>query len=226
MPGLDIAFATRPANTVAGDYYDVFYRAASTPTAVERRLLLVVADVAGKSVPAALLMSTFQASLQTLSSMRSSLAELTAGLNSYACAHSLGGLRFTTAFVGELDPVTRELSYICAGHNAPVLRRVNGGVDRLTEGGLPFGISTDAPYDLGRTQLGRGDLLVIFTDGLVEAVNERGEEFGEGRLLEMLNTVPGESAAETQRFIMQSVDAFVSTARQHDDITCLILRVL
>jgi serine phosphatase RsbU (regulator of sigma subunit) len=225
VSGADIAFATRPANTVAGDYYDVFYRGADSAN-VERRLLLVVADVAGKSVPAALLMATFQASLQTLSAAHTSLAELADGLNRYACAHSLGGLRFTTAFVGEFDPATRAFSYICAGHNAPVLRRVNGGVERLTEGGLPFGIQNDAAYELGHTKLGRGDLLVIFTDGLVEAVNLAGEEYGEARLLEMLDTVPGESASETQRFVMQSVDAFVGATRQHDDITCLILRAV
>jgi len=226
VPGADIAFATRPANTVAGDYYDVFYRAADAAAPDDPRLLLVVADVAGKSVPAALLMATFQASLQTLSAARTSLAELVAGLNRYACAHSLGGLRFTTAFIAELDPATRALSYICAGHNAPVLRSVTGGVERLDAGGLPFGIDTQAPYELGRAQLSRGDLLMIFTDGLVEAINQKGEEYGEGRLLEMLNTVPGESAAETQRFIMQSVDAFVGATRQHDDITCLILRAV
>jgi len=226
VPGADIAFATRPANTVAGDYYDVFFRAADSAAPGDPRLLLVVADVAGKSVPAALLMATFQASLQTLSAAHTSLAELVAGLNRYACAHSLGGLRFTTAFIAELDPATRALSYICAGHNAPALRRVTGSVERLDAGGLPFGIQTDAPYELGRTQLSRGDLLVIFTDGLVEAINQNDEEYGEGRLLEILNTVPGESAAETQRFIMQSVDAFVGATRQHDDITYLILRAI
>lgn len=226
VPGADIAFATRPANTVAGDYYDVFYRAADSAAPGEQRLLLVVADVAGKSVPAALLMATFQASLQTLSVARTSLAELAGGINRYACAHSLGGLRFTTAFIAELDPVTRSLSYICAGHNAPVLRRVTGSVERLADGGLPFGIESNAPFELGRAQLCRGDLLVIFTDGLVEAINMQGEEYGEDRLLEVLNTVPGESAAETQRFIMQSVDAFVGPTRQHDDITCLILRAV
>ncbi|MBI1750753.1 MAG: PP2C family protein-serine/threonine phosphatase [Acidobacteria bacterium] len=226
VPGADIAFATRPANTVAGDYYDVFFRAPGAAAPDEKRLLLVVADVAGKSVPAALLMATFQASLQTLSAARTSLEELVAGLNRYACAHSLGGLRFTTAFIAELDPATRSLSYICAGHNAPVLRRVTGSIERLDAGGLPLGIESATPYESGCAQLARGDLLVIFTDGLIEAINEKDEEYGEARLLEILDTVPGESAAETQRFIMQSVDAFVGATRQHDDITCLILRAI
>src|SRR5271169_5628333 len=128
IPGVDIAFATRPANTVAGDYYDAFLRADG---AGGERLMIVVADVAGKSVPAALLMATFQASLQTLAAAPSPLPELVAGLNRYACAHSLNGLRFTTAFLAELDLKTRALTYINAGHNAPILLRASGKIERL-----------------------------------------------------------------------------------------------
>src|SRR6266852_9211134 len=97
LPGYQIAYATRPANTVAGDYYDVVLRPGATPG--EDRVLFVVADVAGKSIPAAMLMATFQASLRTLSSSRVSLAELVVGLNRYACSNSQGGVRFTTAFL-------------------------------------------------------------------------------------------------------------------------------
>jgi sigma-B regulation protein RsbU (phosphoserine phosphatase) len=103
---------------------------------------------------------------------------------------------------------------------------VAGAFERLEAGGLPLGISPETQFDSGSTRLERGDLLVIFTDGLIEAVNEKGEEYGEARMLEMLNTVPGESAAETLRFIMQSADSFVGGTRQHDDITCLILRAV
>jgi sigma-B regulation protein RsbU (phosphoserine phosphatase) len=101
--GLAIAFATRPANTVAGDYYDVFARPSSVPG--EARFLLAVADVAGKSIPAALLMATFQASLKTLSAIHCSLTELVTGMNEYACTNSQGGLRFTTAFLAEFEAV-------------------------------------------------------------------------------------------------------------------------
>ena len=97
IPGLTIAFATRPANTVAGDYYDVFARAAANPE--EQKVLFAVADVAGKSIPAALLMATFQASLKTLSSTPCSLKELVAAINRYACSNSQSGLRFTTALL-------------------------------------------------------------------------------------------------------------------------------
>ncbi|HJZ51795.1 MAG TPA: SpoIIE family protein phosphatase, partial [Candidatus Acidoferrales bacterium] len=103
VPGVDIAFATRPQNTVAGDYYDAFVR--TTPDAGSKRpsLLIVVADVAGKSVPAALLMATFQSGLRALSATPASLAEIVTGLDRYARAHSQDGRRFTTAFLAELD---------------------------------------------------------------------------------------------------------------------------
>jgi sigma-B regulation protein RsbU (phosphoserine phosphatase) len=151
VPGLAIAFGARPANTVAGDFYDVFARPATTLG--ETRFLLAVADVAGKSIPAALLMATFQASLRTLSATSYSLAELVAGMNQYSCTNSQSGLRFTTAFVAEFDPSNRTLSYINAGHNNPVLRRSSGEVERLTTGGLPLGIQGDAAYESGSVTL-------------------------------------------------------------------------
>ena len=221
VPGLDLAFTSRPANTVGGDYYDAFLLERGNAGS---RLLVVVADVAGKSVPAALLMATFQASLRTLALQASSLTELARGMNRYSCVHSLGGRRFTTAFYAELDPATRALTYIRAGHNAPVIRRASGQFDRLEAGDLPLGIEPDTPYALGSAQLGSGDLLVIFTDGLVEAVNGKDEEYGEARLLELLRTIPGAGAEKTLRDMMAGVDKFVGAARQHDDITCLLVR--
>jgi sigma-B regulation protein RsbU (phosphoserine phosphatase) len=222
--GVDIAFATRPANTVGGDYYDAFLREPHPSDLAASRLLVVVADVAGKSVPAALLMATFQASLRALATAPGSLAELVAGLNRYACAHSLGGRRFTTAFFAELDPTTRVLTYIGAGHNAPVLRRASGQLERLEASTLPLGIDPATRYDCPTASLGPGDLLVIFTDGMVEAVNEKDEDFGEPRLLEALRAIPEMSAGQTLKELMAAVDSFVGQARQHDDITCLILR--
>src|SRR6266852_4846885 len=157
VPGLAIAFATRPANTVAGDFYDVFARPAPTPA--ETRFLLAVADVAGKSIPAALLMATFQASLRTLSATSYSLAEVVAGMNQYACTNSQSGLRFTTAFLAEFDPATRKLTYINAGHNNPILRRSSGTIERLVAGGLPLGIRAEAVYESGSAILQAGDWL-------------------------------------------------------------------
>ncbi|MBZ5706209.1 MAG: PP2C family protein-serine/threonine phosphatase [Acidobacteriia bacterium] len=221
--GLAITFATRPANTVAGDYYDVFARPVKATG--EIHFLLAVADVAGKSIPAALLMATFQASLKTLSETSCSLAELVAGMNQYACTNSQSGLRFTTAFLAEFDPASRRLIYINAGHNAPVLRRSSGAVERLTNGGLPLGIQVDARYESGGVVLQTGDWLVIFTDGLVEAVNEHDEEYGEERMLNVLQAGATLAPTELLQQMMRDVDGFVGTTPQHDDITALLVKV-
>jgi len=219
VPGVDIAFATRPANTVAGDYYDAFFRS-------NESLLIAVADVAGKSVPAALLTATLQASLRTLAALPGSLTELTSRVNRYACEQSLNGRRFTTAFLAELEPATGCLTYVNAGQNWPVLRRASGAIERLETGGLPLGISTALPYQCGVVQLSSGDLLLIFTDGLVEAEDDREQEFGEERMLPVVQSLRPGTAAESLKRILLSVDAFVGLTRQHDDITCLVLRMI
>lgn len=229
VDGIDIAFATRPQNTVAGDYYDAFLRPLALQPGATPPLLVAVADVAGKSVPAALLMATFQASLSALAATPVSLSEIVDGLDRYCRAHSLDGRRFTTAFLAEIDPRTREMTYVNAGHNDPVLRRASGAIERLATGGPPFGLPslTDDPivYASARVQLQPGDLLIIFTDGVVEAINERDEEYGEARLLPCIQSAPLESSDATLKRIMADVNTFVGPARQHDDITCLVLRV-
>ena len=229
IDGIDIAFSTRPQNTVAGDYYDAFLRPRAAPEGAPQPLLLAVADVAGKSVPAALLMATFQASLQALAITPVSLAEIVDGLDRYCRAHSLEGRRFTTAFLAEIDLPSRQMRYVNAGHNDPILRRVSGAIERLTIGGPPFGLPslTDAliPYASASVQLEPGDLLVVFTDGVVEAVNESDQEYGEARLLACIQSAPEATAEATLARIMSEVNGFAGPARQRDDITCFVLRV-
>jgi phosphoserine phosphatase RsbU/P len=224
IPGLSIAYATRPANTVAGDYYDVFPRPGKTNE--ENRVVLAVADVAGKSIPAAMLMATFQASLKTLSTAQVALPELAANMNRYACTNSQGGLRFTTAFLAEYDPVGRTLAYINAGHNNPILRRGNGQIERLDVGGLPFGIQPDVTYSSATVTLAPGDWLVVFTDGLVEAVNARDEEYGEVRVLTEVESGKSGSPAEMLKRLMAALDLFVLNTPQHDDVTCMLLKAV
>ncbi len=225
IEGLDMAFITRPANTVSGDYYDVFMRPAETGSAAGKQLIIVVADVAGKSVPAALLMATFQASLHSLADDPLPLPELIVRLNRHSAAHSSGGLRFTTAFTAELELDTRALTYVNAGHNAPFLMRSGGDVARLVTGGLPLGIDPAAHYDSDRVSLRTGDRLVVFSDGLVESHNRREEEFGERRLLELLRTTSDLSARAELTRIIDAVDEFVGGAARYDDTTCLVLHV-
>jgi len=222
IPGYQIAYATRPANTVAGDYYDVILRPGRTLK--DDRILFVVADVAGKSIPAAMLMATFQASLRTLSTSGVALAGLVAGVNHYACSNSMGGVRFTTAFFAELDPATGDVAYINAGHNVPILRKKSGAVERLETGGLPVGIFAESAYQVGTTRLESGDWLVIFTDGVVEAVNRKDEEYGEPELMRLVDRESGSAPAELLRALLADLDGHVGNTPQHDDITCLLLK--
>ena len=222
IPGLVVAYATRPANTVAGDYYDVFPRPGRVNQ--ENRVVLAVADVAGKSIPAAMLMATFQASLKTLSTAQVALPELASNMNRYACSNSQGGLRFTTAFLAEYDPVRRTVDYINAGHNNPILRRASGQIERLDVGGLPFGIQPEVKYDSATVTLAPGDWLIIFTDGLVEAENARQEEYGEPRLLAAIEAGKSIAPAEMLKNLMAELDVFVGNTPQHDDVTCMLLK--
>jgi sigma-B regulation protein RsbU (phosphoserine phosphatase) len=222
VAGADIAFASRPQNSVAGDYYDAFYPTASA--AENGKLMLVIADVAGKSIPAALLMATLQASLRTIAGEGAPLGELVVRLNRYASAHSLDGRRFTTAVLAEYEPANRRLVYVNAGHNPPILRRAGGEIEKLEAGGLPLGIDTGAAYDTAAVELKSGDALIFYTDGVVEAFNEKSEEFGNSRWIEAIRALPDWNAAESLQFLMKRVDDFVGLTRQSDDVTCLVLR--
>jgi phosphoserine phosphatase RsbU/P len=222
IPQAEVAFSTRPQNSVAGDYYDAFYPLNDGATG--GKLMLVIADVAGKSVPAALLMATLQASLRTLASEGMPLIQLAERLNRYACAHSLDGQRFTTAVIALYDPATRHLEYVNAGHNFPVLRHANGSTDRLASSGLPLGISPEPTFSSVSIVLQPGDTLVLFTDGVVEAFNSATEEFSDSRWINVIRSLPKLSAQETLRQLMKSVEDFVGATRQSDDITCLVLQ--
>jgi phosphoserine phosphatase RsbU/P len=224
VPGLEIAFATRPANTVAGDYYDVFARCPAEPD--RSTFLFAVADVAGKSVPAAMLMATFQASLKTLSSTPGPLTELVVRMNRYACSNSQRGRRFTTAFIAEYAPSLRRLTYVNAGHNNPILRRQSGAIERLEAGGLPLGVMEDAAYESGERVLERGDWLAIFTDGVIEAENIHQQEYGEARLISMLHAGVLTTPSILLNSILVDLDRFAGNAPQHDDVTCVLMRAV
>jgi sigma-B regulation protein RsbU (phosphoserine phosphatase) len=222
VAGADIAFASRPQNSVAGDYYDAFYPTASAEE--NGKLMLVIADVAGKSIPAALLMATLQASLRTIAGEGAPLGELVVRLNRYASAHSLDGRRFTTAVLSEYDPRTGHLVYVNAGHNPPILRHANGALEKLEVGGLPLGIETGAVYDAAAVDLRPGDALIFYTDGVVEAFDEKGDLFGDERWLDAIRALREWNAQESLEFLMKKVDEFVGLTRQSDDITCLVFR--
>jgi len=218
--GANISFATRPQNSVAGDYYDAFYPIRR----IREKLMVVIADVAGKSVPAALLMATLQASLRTIAGEMPRSRILVARLNRYAWRAQLElVLRFTTAVLSEYNPITRRLIYVNAGHNAPILRHANGAIETLEVGGLRSAF--DQRFVRNRISGAQpGDALIFFTDGVVEAFNESGEEFGNERWLGAIRNLPDWDAQQTLQHLMKQVDEFVGATRQSDDITCLVFR--
>ena len=220
LPGLDIAFATKAANTVAGDYYDAFPRPNTDDS-----LLLIVADVAGKGIPAGLLMAAVQTGFHTLAADPAPLTELAARLNRSMCERSGGGRHLITAFLAELDLPTRSLTWVNAGHNPPILLKSGGALDYLKEGGLPLGAFPATRYESGSATLRSGDALYIYTDGVVEALNESGAEYGEDRLVGLLTALGTTDAAASLGRIFESVDRFAGATPQYDNITCLVLRV-
>ena len=221
LPGFDLAFATKAANTVAGDYYDAFVRLGGDGS----RVLLIVADVAGKGIPAGLLMAAVQTGFHTLAADDVPLIELVSRLNRAMFERSGGGRHLITAFIAELDIATRCLTWVNAGHNPPLLVRSGGPLQHLEEGGLPLGAFTMSRYQNGSTELQSGDALYIYTDGVIEALNESGGEYGEDRLARQVSALGTTGAAASLRQIFESVDRFAGATPQYDDITCLVLRV-
>ena len=215
LEGFSLASAWQPARTVSGDYLAAFKLS-------DARATLCVADVAGKGFPAALLMSDMQAALKSLTAEKISPSELCTRLNQLMCGNT--PLRkFVSCFYGDLDIVRRTLTYTNAGHNPPFLLRRNGECLRLEDGGLVIGGFTDSAYTQREIQLNEGDKLVLFTDGVTEARNDSGEEFGEHRLEECLRSYRGRDAAELRTIILDGVTRFCGD--NFDDDAALMVMI-
>jgi sigma-B regulation protein RsbU (phosphoserine phosphatase) len=213
LEGFSLASAWQPAHTVSGDYLAAF-------KLNESHAALCVADVAGKGFPAALLMSNMQAVLKSLASESVAPGELCAKLNEVMCANT--PLRkFISCFYSDLDVRSRTLTYTNAGHNPPMLMRRNGECIRLDDGGRVIGAFTNSSYTQREIKLNEGDKLLLFTDGVTEARNESGEEFGEERLHECLRAYRGRSAAELRTIILDQVTQFCSN--DFDDDAALMV---
>ncbi len=219
FPNLECRGVCRPARGVAGDYYDFLLIDAEHAG-------IAVADVAGKGLPAALLMASLQAALRSLVSVASEgPAELARDLNAQMCALT-EPTRFATLFWAVFDEPRRTLTYVNAGHNPPMLFRPSGAVDRLRSGGRPLGVFEDSEYRMESVALSPGDLLAVFTDGITEAPNGGQEEFGEARLQDFVRANVGGSPEELCRGIFRAVDDFRGTHPQQDDMTLVVARVL
>jgi sigma-B regulation protein RsbU (phosphoserine phosphatase) len=216
LEGFTISTAWQPARVVGGDYYDIL-------PLEPQSLGICIADVAGKGMPAALLMSNLQAAFRGLASTAPEPHVLCERLNSLVCQNISTG-RFITLFYAQLDGNTRTLKYVNAGHNAPIVVRQDGSHARLDEGGGVLGIFADQKFSSGMHNLRHGDRIVLFTDGISEAANADLEEFGDKRLVELVLEDTGLQPAEIQEKILRAADGFCNGTWQ-DDATLIVVAV-
>ena len=215
IAGMEIVVSWQPARAVGGDYFDVL-------KFNDRHSAICIADAAGKGIPAALLMSNAQAVLKSFAGAAVAPHELCAHVNSVMCQNMVPH-RFISCFYGLLDTETRKFTYANAGHCPPMLVR-GRTCTRLHEGGSVMGVFPDHSYQPGEIELRSGDTLVFFTDGVTEASDAEGNEFGEERLRELLTSGCDLSANELRDLIMAAVGEF-SDGPVQDDATLMVLKV-
>ncbi|TAL69555.1 MAG: hypothetical protein EPN82_06910 [Bacteroidetes bacterium] len=214
----DLAGTSIPSRLVGGDYYDFI-------KLNDRQLLIAIADVSGKGMPAALLMANVQASLRSLAPLNLSLIELIHRINLVVYQNTTAD-KFVTFFCGIFDCENKSFSYINAGHNPPFLRRKTGEFIELREGGLILGFSDEPfPYSEGNISLNKNDIILFYTDGITEAQNEIGKEFGEEKLKLVLSANISEPVQKIMNNIISEVNIHSKHTEQFDDITLIVAKV-
>jgi sigma-B regulation protein RsbU (phosphoserine phosphatase) len=223
-PFVDLAADSIPARSIGGDYYDFIQMG-------EHRVGLALADVSGKGIAAALIMSVVQASLRIVTSDSDvSAPQLAAKLNQFLY-RSTPASKYATFFYAHVDSGHRRLRYVNAGHNPPYLFRHSSAaattplVEELSTGGTVVGMFPEAEYDEGLVDLRCGDVLVAFTDGVPEAHNPAGEEFGEARLKEVVGAALSLPAADITARITTALRSWIQDAEQYDDMTLVVMKV-
>lgn len=219
VPGVDLAGYNAACRTVGGDYYDFL-------TYPDGRVGILVGDVAGKGMPASLLMSSLQARVQVLFDDPTNLAALVTRLNRIISSNCPSN-RFITFFIGVLDPQTGELTYVNAGHNPPLVAHADGSVEKLEGTGLILGILPVAVYQEKVCHLDPGDVVLLFSDGVTEPVRPgTDEEFGEDRLARILTGLRDQSAESIINSVNQKLEEFTEGAPPPDDITLVVAKRL
>lgn len=213
LPGLEIAAVCLPAQGISGDYYEVLVRQ-------DGQVVFALADISGKGVSAAILMANLQALFRMLQETREAPDQICNRLNRHLCNVTEAN-RFATLFVGEWRPSTRTLRYVNAGHEIPLVF----GVDHEpSEGGPPVGIFEDFQYRSGSVQLPPGTLLVIYSDGVVEARNPKDEEFGVDRLRRVISGFRDAPLEDIEAAVLKAVEDWSQGSRE-DDTTLMLVRV-
>jgi phosphoserine phosphatase RsbU/P len=217
--GIEYSGACRPALGVGGDYYDFL----ALPGG---HLGIAIGDVSGKGIAAALMMASLQASLRGEATRApENLAGLVGNVN-HLLYEASSDNRYATFFYAQYDPATQQLTYVNAGHNPPMLFHRNGDrwqITRLEAGGAVVGLLETFPYEQSVVTIARNDVLIAFTDGISEAMNAADDEWGEPQLIETVKQCGGLAPSEIIARVMQAADGFVAGAKQHDDMTLVVL---
>jgi sigma-B regulation protein RsbU (phosphoserine phosphatase) len=216
LPGYDIAATSLPAYDVGGDYYDYI------PLSHDR-LAVAVADVAGKGIPAALMMATFRALLRTHLRADLSLLDLVDAVNR-SLVESVGLPAFVTCVLGVLDLPTGRFAYANCGHNPPVIVRTGGETEELASGGHFLGAFEDARPELGQADLAVGDTLLLFTDGVVDASPGNDEEFGVERIAQTVGLARRQAASAIVDAVVEATRVFSGTSAYRDDFTLVAVK--
>ena len=221
---MEIAGFCEPARGVGGDYYDFI-------NFDDNQLGLAIADVAGKGMPAALLMSTVQATLRSLTARNGSpasydLSSIVSKLNRLLF-NTTNGEHYVTFFYATFDQATQRLTYVNAGHNPPLYLQADSNlqVRELTSGGLVAGAFEHSAYEQETVQMKCNDLLFLYTDGLTEALNVEGEEFGTNRTMETLKSIASLSADQIRDVVVRRVKDWCGGMSLHDDLTFVVMKV-
>ncbi len=219
IDGFDISGDSLPSKTVGGDYYDFI----KLPNG---ELLIAIADVSGKGMPAALLMANVQAALRVLAPLSLPLSELVSKINSVVYENTAAD-KFVTFFLGKLNVKKRAFSYVNAGHNPPIYIKSDGEVQTLNEGGLILGVlDNPGDYDSGEVKLTTGDALILYTDGVTEASDQNGEEYGEKRLVRKLLELREGVAKSIISDIIDEARRFSANEHRKDDITIAAIKAI
>ena len=216
VEGYELQGISFPCYEIGGDYYDFIERD-------DGRMVIALGDVSGKGTAAALLMSSLHAAVHAQAGSHDSLVSTISAVNRYL-AENIPANRFVTLFYAELEPRSGALSFLNAGHNPPLIVHSAGTVEQLASGGLPLGIKPDAEYREGRTQLQPGDVLVVYSDGVTEAMSPTGEEYGATRLYDVVSRNLEASAAGIRDRIESSLTKFSQGTSAADDITLVIVK--
>jgi len=216
VKGFEVAGTWEPARTVGGDYYDCLDLG-------DGSLAVCIGDVAGKGMPAALLMASLQAAVRASAEANVSPAALCERVRRVVVSSLTGG-RFVTFFFCIVDDKTRTIRFCNAGHNPPVLVRAHGGVEQLAAGGPVMSRLFRESYDEGSLPLEPGDRVVLYTDGVTEARNDAGDDLGEERLVQLIVDNRHLNAGELQHSVVDAVSAY-SRGRFEDDVTMVVVGV-